>query len=550
MKRTKTGRRLLAILLTTAMTVTLLAGIPAGDMGEAQASSILSNPRTDSDGVVTYDCVYFGSYPQSDATGQTKEPIKWRVLSVNGNDALLMADTNLDVQRYNDTCEDVTWATCTIRSWLNGYGSSSNVCGTDYSSNNFLDRAFTSAEQSAIIPTTLKTADNVSYETEGGDDTQDRVFLLSCDDMTNVSYGFASDYLTGDKARLRVNTVYVAEGGSLGKHSSLESAGSANTYWTRSPGRNSQCVRAVSFNGTMSLLGSGVNWAYYAVCPVLHLNISSLNPWTYAGTVGSDGSSTELSCSHTYDNGTITAQPDCETQGAKIYTCVKCNAKKTETLPANGHQYNAGVVTKEASYTEKGIKTYTCESCGKIKTEEIPQLVRVKKVKLSGISKKIAAGKKIRLTAKLTPSDASNQTLKWTSSNKKYATVSSTGVVTTKKKGAGKTVTIKAATQDGSKIVASYKIKLVKHAVKSIKLKAKSKTVKAGKKLTIKATVKTTGKTANKTLQWSSSNTKYATVSGKGVVKAKKAGKGKTVKITAWATDGTGKKAVIKIKIK
>ena len=97
---------------------------------------------------------------------------------------------------------------------------------------------------------------------------------------------------------------------------------------------------------------------------------------------------------------------------------------------------------------------------------------------------------------------------------------------------------------------ATYKISIVKHAVKSIKITAKSKTVKAGKQLKLKATVKTTGKTANKTLAWTSSNTKYATVTSKGVVKTKKAGKGKKVKITAKATDGSGKKATVTIKIK
>lgn len=89
----------------------------------------------------------------------------------------------------------------------------------------------------------------------------------------------------------------------------------------------------------------------------------------------------------------------------------------------------------------------------------------------------------------------------------------------------------------------------MKESVKSIKLKAK-KTVKAGKSLKVKATVKTTGKKVNKKLKWTSSNVKYATVSSKGVVKAKKAGKGKIVKITASSTDGSNKKKVIKIKIK
>lgn len=148
------------------------------------------------------------------------------------------------------------------------------------------------------------------------------------------------------------------------------------------------------------------------------------------------------------------------------------------------------------------------------------------------------------------PEDVKNQELIWESSNPAYADVSPKGVVTTKKAGAGKSVTITAKTQDGSDLTAVYEIKIVKHAVKSIKLKAKNTSVKVGKSVTVKATVKTTGKTANKTLRWSSSNEKYATVSKKGVVKTNKAGKGKTVKITAMATDGTGKKAVIKIKIK
>ena len=89
----------------------------------------------------------------------------------------------------------------------------------------------------------------------------------------------------------------------------------------------------------------------------------------------------------------------------------------------------------------------------------------------------------------------------------------------------------------------------MKNSVKSVKLKS-AKTVKAGKKLKVKATVKTTGKKVNKKLKWTSSNTKYATVSASGVVKTKKAGKGKTVKITAVSTDGSNKKGTVKIKIK
>ena len=181
------------------------------------------------------------------------------------------------------------------------------------------------------------------------------------------------------------------------------------------------------------------------------------------------------------------------------------------------------------------------KDAGQTVVPPVTEVVKVTKIKITGVSKKIAAGKKIQLTASVTPSNASNKAVKWTTSNKKYATVDSKGKVSVKKAGAGRTVTVTATAADGSGVKAAYKIQIKKDTVKSIKLKAK-KTVKAGKSLKVKATVKTTGKKANKTIKWTSSNTKYATVSSKGVVKAKKAGKGRKVKITASATDGSGKK--------
>lgn len=175
---------------------------------------------------------------------------------------------------------------------------------------------------------------------------------------------------------------------------------------------------------------------------------------------------------------------------------------------------------------------------------------KVQKIAVRGISNKIAASRSVSLRATVKPSNASNKKLQWKSSNTKYATVSQSGKVTTKKAGAGKKVTITANATDGSKIKGSYTIQIKKHAVSKISLKAKSTSVKAGKSVQIKATVKTTGKDANKTLKWSSCNTKYATVNSKGKVVAKKVGKGKKVKITAQALDGTGKKASVTIKIK
>lgn len=225
------------------------------------------------------------------------------------------------------------------------------------------------------------------------------------------------------------------------------------------------------------------------------------------------------------------------------------NTKDPETpekpeVPGTSENPGTSEPAKKPETTEKTETTKKPETS---KTKE--KVTKVSKITISGSSKSIAAGKKIKLTAKVSPAKATNKTVKWKTSNKKYATVDKKGNVTLKKAGAGKTVTITATAADGSGKKATYKIKIMKNSVKSVSLKA-NKSVKAGKTLKVKATVKTTGKNANKTLKWTSSNTKYATVSAKGVVKAKKAGKDKTVKITAAATDGSNKKKTITIKIK
>ena len=83
------------------------------------------NPQTGSDGETLWDCVWFGHYGAS----ERKLPIKWRVLSVDGNDAFLMADQGLDCWSYNEKSKSVTWKTCILRSWLNGYDSTQNKNG-------------------------------------------------------------------------------------------------------------------------------------------------------------------------------------------------------------------------------------------------------------------------------------------------------------------------------------------------------------------------------------------------------------------------------------
>ena len=70
------------------------------------------------------------------------EPVKWRGLSTDGDKALLFSDKILDGNYYNTTQADVTWETCTMRSWLNDYSQNVNTDGIDYTETGFLNQAF------------------------------------------------------------------------------------------------------------------------------------------------------------------------------------------------------------------------------------------------------------------------------------------------------------------------------------------------------------------------------------------------------------------------
>ena len=152
----------------------------------------------------------------------------------------------------------------------------------------------------------------------------------------------------------------------------------------------------------------------------------------------------------------------------------------------------------------------------------------------------ICAGKKASVKAEVIP----EQPVTWSSSNTKYATVNSKGIVTTKAAGAGKTVTVTAKTPEGIK--KSIKIRIVKDGVSKIELSGK-RFVPVGRQITVKAIV-TAGSTANTKVRWYSSNLDYASVSRTGIVTGKM--KDKYVRITAVATDGTGVKGSIKIKVR
>lgn len=245
---------------------------------------------------VVFDSGYYNWSSSTDYHYFRYEPVKWRVLHTDGNRALLLSDVTLDDQRYHTKYEDVTWETSTVRSWLNGYGAGSNQQSMNYSRKNFLCSAFTASEQAAIVNSSLENADNIVYGISGGNNTTDKVFLLSESDVWNTdkakSYGFVKDGDIYDEARRCQGSTYAKAMG-MWSDTNTDYAGNG-WWWLRSPGYSSNYAMNVDLLGWVDGNGRGVSHYDDGIRPALNLNLSSHNLYTYAGTVCSDGTGAEV----------------------------------------------------------------------------------------------------------------------------------------------------------------------------------------------------------------------------------------------------------------
>ena len=301
--------------------------------------SKINPPRTDSDDITTWDCIWFGSYWQEDTNGDgycydkktaitwnedlefktdqygkrtnkeigvfsedDKQPVKWRILDIDeAGNALLLADKVIDIAEYNEGGKDVTWETSTLRSYLNGYGPAKNVCRKDYSEEkSFLYRAFTRSERDSIIAETVTNSDNPFHGTEAGGDTVDKVFCLSLDEATTYRYGFIKNETKpaisyGDQKRYQVVSdpcrgSYCTEYVECKPGYIILVLPGGKCYWhLRGPGESQRDSLVVSASGNIGLSGDSLNPFAYGIRPALRINLfSSAALWSYAGTVDSN----------------------------------------------------------------------------------------------------------------------------------------------------------------------------------------------------------------------------------------------------------------------
>ncbi len=209
------------------------------------------------------DIITFGSYEQDNNLDNGKEPIEWIVLSNNDSVLFVVSKYALDSKPYNKESIDVTWETCTLRKWLN---------------EDFYKTAFSKTEQSVIKLITLENMNNPEYGTEGGNDTKDKVFLLSIADMINTEYGFIDknydlnvDNMTNRRC---APTAYaVAQGTRTGTRYKTAEGDAACYWWLRSPGYYIRSAAFLYSNGYVHASGDSVYLDYIGVRPAIVISL-------------------------------------------------------------------------------------------------------------------------------------------------------------------------------------------------------------------------------------------------------------------------------------
>jgi hypothetical protein len=227
-RKGKTLRKTLGIVLSAVMLVSGITFMP-GSAIEVQAAA------TTKDVNLGFGGISDPTSTESSATAWTGSKVYygdklWRVLDDSG---FLFSEDLLETKAYHDTRSGITWENCTLRSYLNGQTLNSNFTGT---------------EQDAIKDTSVTNGSNPDYETAGGNNTTDKLFLLSLAEVKNSNYGFGSDATRAASAR----------------------------WWLRSPGLDDNSAASVYNDGYVDSSGYNVSDGTGSVRPAFNLNLSSV----------------------------------------------------------------------------------------------------------------------------------------------------------------------------------------------------------------------------------------------------------------------------------
>lgn len=190
----------------------------------------------------------FGKFVQSAEDNAEAEPIEWEVLKEENGKALIISKYGLIAIPYNYELEPVTWENCTLRKWLN---------------NEFYEDCFSGEEKTNILEVTNTNPDNKEYKTNGGNDTEDKIFLLSLDE--------AKVLFADDESRIRKATAFAKKSGT----DVNVFIGDNCRWWLRSPGGESDFAASVGYRHGLDDVGYYVNRGDNAVCPAFWINLNA-----------------------------------------------------------------------------------------------------------------------------------------------------------------------------------------------------------------------------------------------------------------------------------
>jgi hypothetical protein len=212
-------------------------------------------------------------YERKAAVSKDREPSKdtmsfagydWLVLEEQGDKVLLLSEKIIDARTFHTSALNTTWAECELRRYLNGA---------------FYDSL--GPEKSRIVETSVKNDDNLWFETEGGSDTADKIFLLSIEE-TDRYFGNSGDYLAKRSKDADENGDFVPddEGAILSNDYDLDriaydARGEASWWWLRSPGIFEGTAAAVTYFGIIFVGGGYADDVVGGIRPALWLDRTS-----------------------------------------------------------------------------------------------------------------------------------------------------------------------------------------------------------------------------------------------------------------------------------
>lgn len=196
------------------------------------------------------DTYTFGSYEQDNNTANGKEYIEWQVLEKKEDKILIISKSALDCRKYNDNKEDVTWATCSLRKWMN---------------ETFFNAAFSAEEQAKVQSTTVPADKNPKYSTYPGKATTDKIFLLSINEVNK--------YFSSNQAKKCAPTNYAKENGASTNDTYIIDGMATCWWWLRSPGRSKNAAACVKTDGSIRYYGYHVDSSDIGIRPAMWVSV-------------------------------------------------------------------------------------------------------------------------------------------------------------------------------------------------------------------------------------------------------------------------------------